>query len=1649
MTKKRLPKDPLARFHEATQAWFRASFSAPTPAQQKGWPSILDGASTLLLAPTGSGKTLAAFLAAIDRLMASPEPDAADRCRVVYVSPLKALAVDVERNLRAPLAGIAAAAERLGLPYRVPQVGVRSGDTPPKERARLSKRPPDILITTPESLYLLLTSNAREGLRSVETVIVDEIHALAASKRGTHLTLSLERLSALRRAPGPLQRIGLSATQRPLDEIARLLGGGEVVGEGSAARWVPRPVTLVDASAPKPLELRIEVPVDDMAKLGAAPARAQDHGLVVPTDPAERSIWPSIHPRLVELIRAHRTTMIFANNRRLAERLAAALNETAGEEIALAHHGSVAREQRQGIEDRLKAGALPCIVATSSLELGLDLGAVDLVIQIEAPPSVAAGLQRVGRAGHEVSGTARGVVFPKHRGDLLACAAAASRMREGKVEATLYPRSPLDVLAQQIVAIAAMDSLHIDALFAFVRRAAPFADLPRSSFEGVLDMLSGRYPSDEFAELRPRIVWDRIGGAVRAREGAKRLAVINGGTIPDRGLYGVFLASGEAEGRPGRRVGELDEEMVFEAKPGEVFLLGASSWRITEITHDRVLVVPAPGEPGKMPFWRGDAVGRNAELGAAIGALARRIASLPDADAERALSTDCGLDARAAQNLVRYVRDQAAITTEVPSDRTIVIERFVDEIGDYRICFLSPFGGRVHAPLATCISEKCRVDLDLEVESLWTDDGIVLRLPESDHPPDPRQLLPQVDEVEELLIRALGSTALFAARFRECAGRALLLPRKMPGKRSPLWAQRKRAADLLAVASRYGSFPMLLETYRECLRDVFDLPALEDVLRQIAAHKIRLVAIDVRVPSPFASSLLFAYAGNFMYDGDLPLAERKAQVLAIDTGRLRELLGEAELRELFDAEAVAQIEGVLQRTGAQSRPKHADQVHDLLLVLGDLTRDELAARAADAGEAEEAAEAARARVDEWASELLRERRIVEVPIAGERRLAAAEDGGRLRDALGVVPPPGLPIAFLEPVADALGDLVARYARTHGPFRADDVARRFGLGPGPVRAALQRLIDRGRVVEGEFLPGGRGREFCDAEVLRALKRRSLARLRAEIEPVEPEAYARFLADWHSLHRPRRGPDGVLAAIEQLQGAPLAASALETEILPARVEGYRSGDLDALCAAGEVVWRGLEPVGEGDGRIALYLADAYAYLAPPPGAAEGALAERIREALRRRGAVFFSDLSRETGAFGADLLAALWELVWAGEVTNDTLTPLRALGRAARGSGRRRDRDRSRRGRGAGGFNVGRGSSFGSAARRGGPPGSEGRWSFLPSLTGAGAPGETERRAALARTLLERHGVLTREAAAAEGLAGGFSAVYDVLRAMEEAGQARRGYFVAGLGAAQFAVAGADDRLRACREGAEEPRTLVLSATDPASPWGAAARWPEAVRGGDGGGGSGKGGGTGSGSGVGDGSGGEGGDAGAARGVLRPQRAAGALVIQHDGRLLAWVGRTERSVLTFLPESEPARAAAIRAIAAALAARVEQGRRRMLLIATVDGEPAHASPLARALAEVGFTSMSHGYLKRAAAPEPAPWRPRPQPGAPGPAWARVGAQAGAKAADDLDGWGPPPPGLKALGEARAAGDALDEDGLDDEGDDDALDEGAFEEEDPPVD
>jgi ATP-dependent Lhr-like helicase len=1465
-----MPGDGLQEFGTPVQDWFRGALGAPTEIQRKGWPVLRSGKSALLLAPTGSGKTLAAFLAALDGLSRSPEPAKAERLRVLYVSPLKALANDIERNLKSPIAGIERAAERAGHDFRKIAVAMRTGDTPSKERARFLRAPSDILITTPESLFLLLTSQARECLAHVETVIVDEIHSLAGSKRGSHLVLSLERLERLRAGRPALQRIGLSATQRPLEEIARLLGGAEHVGD----ELVPRPVQVIDCGARKSLELSVEVTVDDMTAVSDA-----ETGPGV----AERSIWPSIYPRLVERIRAHRSTMVFVNSRRLAERLAAQINEVAGEEIALAHHGSVSKEQRAVIEDRLKTGDLPAIVATSSLELGIDMGAVELVIQIEAPPSVSSGMQRVGRAGHSVGQPSRGLLFPKHRGDLLPTATVVRLMEEARVESTRYPRNPLDVLAQQIVATTAMDDISADALFALVRQAAPFAELPRESFEGVLDMLSGRYPSDEFAELRPRITWDRVSGMLRARRGAKRLAVVNAGTIPDRGLYGVFLSDGEGS----VRVGELDEEMVFESRPGEVFVLGASSWRISEITHDRVLVTPAPGEPGRMPFWHGDRVGRSAELGAAVGALGRVLVGESRDAAEKRLREEHGFDSRAGRNLLGLLAEQSQQTGLVPSDCDIVVERFVDEIGDFRVCLLSPYGARVHAPWALAVAARARRELGLEVESVWSDDGIVFRFPEADAPPELQLFVLGLDEVEALVVESLGQSALFAARFRENAGRALLLPKRFPGKRSPLWAQRKRAADLLRVAARFGSFPILLETYRECLRDVFDLPALTALLERVQNRSVRVTCVDSTRPSAYAKNLLFGYVANFMYDGDAPLAERRAQALVLDQAQLRELLGEAELRQLFDPEVIEKVTRTVGRLDSAAA-RDSDGVHDLLLALGPLTAAEIECRAPAGVDTAQLVQA-----------LIAERRAFLAKMGGEQRLAAMEDASRLRDALGVALPLGVPRALSESVADPLGDLVARYARTHGPFLASELSSWLGIGVAPVLDTLRRLAAEGRVVEGEFLPSGVSREWCGVTVLRLIKGKSLSRLRKQVEPVEQHVFGRFLCEWHAVLEPDTTRDALHRAVDQLQGAPLVASELETHVLPARVGGFAPAELDLMCARGEIVWRGLEALGPSDGRIALYPKEHYGLLAPRATVVDSELARRVQELLSARGALFFDDIVAALGGFAPELLEALWDMVWAGQLSNDSMEALRSRLRGDRKD--RRARISLRR------------------PRRDVLPGSEGRWVLLPAIDAS----ETERRAALCSALLERWGVLPKEAVRCEGVAGGFSAIYPVLKAMEEAGRARRGYFVAGLGATQFARPGAEDRLRAQRthQGASGG-AVILAATDPANAYGSVLAFPEHDE--------------------------------------RPMRAAGARVVLLEGRLVAYVGRGGRSVLSFLPPDEPERGTALRGAAEALS-RLGQGSRSML-IERIDGRAAADTTLGAALLGRGFVRSAQGLLLR---------------------------------------------------------------------------------------
>jgi ATP-dependent Lhr-like helicase len=1516
-------------FRPPTRAWFEAVFPGPTRPQRMGWPAIARGDSTLILAPTGTGKTLTAFLWCIDRLMFSPVPEKDRRCRILYISPIKALAVDVERNLRSPLIGIAQMAQKLGAAFHEPEIAIRTGDTPSSERARFTRRPADILITTPESVYLLLTSNARETLRPIETVVVDEIHALAPTKRGAHLALSLERLEHL--CGRRLQRIGLSATQRPLDEVARFLGGAgrsaagrktapaedprtDLLGDEDAPAPAYRPVTIVDASEPKRLDVRVEAPLEDMSRLDDIDPLPSGPAAQGPSRP---SIWSAIHPRLLELVRGHRSTLMFVNNRRLAERIAGAINDLAGEVLVRADHGSVAAEQRKEIEERLKLGALRGLVATSSLELGIDMGAIDLVVQIEAPPSVSSGMQRIGRAGHHVGGTSAAVIFPKYRGDLAACAAVTAAMYEGAVEAVRYPRNALDVLAQHVVAMVAMEDWDAAELFAAVRRAAPYAALPRQAFDGVLDMLSGRYPSDEFLELRPRLTWDRIANRLSAREGARRVAVVNGGTIPDRGLYGMFLA-GAAKGA---RVGELDEEMVFESREGDTIVLGATTWRIDEITHDRVVVTPAPGEPGKMPFWKGDKAGRPAEFGRAIGKLTRELIEMPRPVAYSRLVESHSLDASAAENLLGYLEEQTAATRRAPSDRDIVIERCRDELGDFRLCVLTPFGSRVHAPWAMAVAAKLRAERSLHVETMWTDDGFVLRMPGGDEALDASLALPSPVEFRDLVVGEIGGTSLFSAKFREAAGRALLLPRRRPGVRAALWQQRKRAADLLAVAARYSSFPIVLEAYRECLRDLLDLPATLEILKQIERGAIRVTAVESEKPSPFASTLLFSYIANYIYDGDAPLAERRAQALAIDQSQLEEILGSTDFRELLDRGALEEVEMQLQALDPDYHARHADGLHDLLLKLGDLSAEEIAARTASA------------EVAASVQDLEAVRRVVAVRITGEGRYIPVEYAGRFRDALGLPLPPGLPDAFLERAERPLADLLRRYARTHGPFTTADVMRRYGVAPTDAETALRGLHAAGKLLDGEFRPGGVHREWCDPEVLQQVRRRTLARLRREVEPAAQHAYARMLLRWQGVATPRRGLDALADAIELLQGASLPISELEREILPARVSDYKIGDLDALLASGEVVWVGRERLGERDGRISLYLADSLPRLVAPaatrsePAQPLSERACRIAEFLRSQGASFFTPLHQACGGgYPGDTQDALWELVWAGVATNDTYFPIRHL----------LSQREPKRGR----FDD---TPPGSPAflrrfreRSGRSSAEQGRWSLVEQRMGAPAS-PAEWSAATAQQLLTRYGIVMREAALAEGVPGGYPSVYPALRTMEENGWARRGMFVTGLGAAQFAMGTAVDMLRSLRADPDAPEAVHLASTDPANPYGAVLAWPH--------------------------------EEGVGHGMAR---ASGASVVLVNGRLAAFLRRGNPALRVFLPEKEPERGKCARALAQCLAAVAirRQTKRTGLLIGTLDDAPAREHPLARYLEDVGFVATSFGFQMRRLYSAPVP-------------------------------------------------------------------------------
>ncbi|MGE0548192.1 MAG: DEAD/DEAH box helicase [Kofleriaceae bacterium] len=1454
-----MPADPLALFGPASRQWFAESFANATPVQSRGWASIAAGNHTLMLAPTGSGKTLAAFLWCLDRLARGRVAGApAAGTRVVYVSPIKALAYDVERNLRAPLEGL----QRLGAATEI-RVDVRTGDTPAKERDRQLRAPGDILITTPESLYLLLAGRARDRLREVDTIIVDEIHALAPTKRGIHLALTLERLAHLVTSSGnpDPQRIGLSATQRPLIEVARYLGGD-------------RAVEIVDASTKPALDLEIIVPTAEMDHPGTA---GRDGG----------GMWPLIYPRLLELILAHRTTIVFVNSRRLAERVSQQLAELAvstgriepGASLIRAHHGSVARHHRLEIEEALKAGQLRAITATSSLELGIDMGTVDLVIQVESPGAVSRGLQRIGRAGHHVGGTSRGRILPKFRGDLLEATVVARRMLDGDVETIRVPDSALDVLAQQIVAMVAVEPWHVDELERIIHRASSYRDLSRAALINVLDMLAGRYPSDQFAELRPRLTWDRQADVLVGRKGARLLSVVSGGTIPDRGTYAVHI------GATGPRVGELDEEMVAESRRGETFLLGATTWRIEDITRDRVVVSPAPGEPGKMPFWRGEGPGRPIELGRAIGAFCRELDTQLATDraaAERWLATEYRLDSHAVANLIGYVTDQRLATGAVPTDRAITIERFADELGDVRVCILSPFGSRIHAPWAIAIAKRLEGELGYPIHPLWTDDGIAFRFNEADALPDDERLIPDPEEIEQMLVDELAQSSVFATHFRENAARALLLPRRRPGQRTPLWAQRLRAQQLMGVALQFPAFPITLETYRECLRDIFDLPALIEVLQQIRSRVIQIEPARTDSASPFARSLAYDYVAAFLYEGDAPVAERKAQALTIDRTMLSELIGGGELRDLLDPEVISEVDAELQQRSDDRRARGVDELHDLLRRLGDLTRNELATRTIG--------------VDVAAAlvELRTTARAIEVMIAGESRWIAVEDAARYRDGLGVDLPAGLPAGLLEPVADALSSLAGRFARTHAPFSAAELAARWALPVGQIDPVLALLEHRGAVVSGALRPGSAAVDWSDAEVLRQLRRRTLAKLRAQVAPVPAVTFAAFLPRWHGLAQPRRGLLAVRDAIARIEGAALSFTELERRILPARVIDYRPQLLDDLGAAGELVWIGAGALGAKDGRVILLRRDRASALAPDPQPIpdHAAIHDAILEHLRGTGASFLVAIEQAAGADRARVTAALWDLVWSGWITNDTFAPLRSLAAPA-----------SRR--------VSPHASFG------------GRWSLVRSL--GPTPSDTVRAHARATALLERWGFAGRATARADELPGGFASVHDVLRAMEDAGTVRRGFFVEDLEGAQFAWPGAIDRLRERPRG-QAPRVDVLAAVDPANAWGSVLSFPPLRD-----------------------------------PAARPARRIGATAILVDGALAVWCEPNARRIATGQLRDE----IVTLALTVGLPRIAATTRRRELLVETIDGEPATSSPFAPQLDGVARADY-RGLVVRAQAP-----------------------------------------------------------------------------------
>lgn len=1496
----------LARFSSATRRWFSATFAAPTPVQQAAWQAIASGEHALVIAPTGSGKTLAAFLTAIDTLFqfrtTQPSPARETTTRILYISPVKALAADVQRNLNLPLAGVYAERQALNEPEITLNIGMRSGDTPGAKRARLVRRPPDILITTPESLFLMLTSKARTTLQGVTTVIVDEVHAVAGSKRGSQLALSLERLDAL--LPQPAQRIGLSATVRPVERVAAFLGGCQ-------------PVQVVNPAADRTLHLTIEVPVEDMTDI------ASPDDLTGEATSASGSIWPHIEARILQQVMSHRATLVFVNSRGLAEKLTARLNArflaqqtAAGDRdaesddsddlIARSHHGSVSKEQRGEIEAALKLGRLRCVVATSSLELGIDMGPVDLVIQVGAPLSVASALQRVGRAGHQVGGVSTGILFPRTRRDLLDSAVILQSMRAGQLDALAPPRNPLDILAQQTLAAVAMDPLQVDDWYAQVCRADPFRTLSRRLFDATLDMLAGKFPSDAFAQLRPQLVWDRQSGLLTPRPGAQHLAVTSGGTIPDRGMFSVILPEGE-EQAGSRRVGELDEEMVYESRVNDIITLGATSWRIQQITHDQVLVVPAPGRPARLPFWRGEGVGRSADSGASLGLFLRHLSAASPADAQEQLRT-LGLDARAVTNLLALLAEQRAVTGVLPDDRTLLIERCRDEIGDWRVILHSPWGKRVNAPWALAIAARIQQRLGTDASVAASDDGIVARFPASEGVlPGADLFMFDADQLTREVTESVGQSALFAARFRECASRALLLPRRNPGKRSPLWQQRLRAGQLLEVTRQYDDFPILIETARECLQDVYDLPALHQLMEQMAQGKVKLVEVTTEQPSPFAAPLLFGYVAEFIYASDAPQAERRASLLALDSNLLGELLGQTSKRDLLAPDVVEQVEQELQRIDSRYQAQHTEGIIDLLRDLGPLPVAGIAARFSGNGQ----------QIAEAMMQFAAAQRVIPITLAGEERWAIIEDAARLRDALAVVLPDDLPGTFLEPQADPLRDLINRYARTHTLFTARQLATYFGLGIAIVNEVLLSLHQQGNLLNMGSPEGASDTEWVSTEIFKRLRLRSLQSAREATRPVPPAAWINLLLERHGVLNTQReehqGVSGLLRVVEQLAGVPLPASLWESQILRARIADYQPAMLDELLASGEVTWCGHKALGQNDGLISLHLTEYAAETLPMIDTTQPLtpIQQATLDALSRGGSWFVHEIMAqmdEAETQTTDIYAALWQLVWQGYVTADSWIAVRGL-LTTPGAPRSRPA-RTLRTRFGQRFTPGA-----LSARRPAVNTLAGRWSRVNRQEVDPA----RLALSLVENLLDRYGVISRGSAISEQIPGGFPVLQPVLRSMEDAGRLLRGRFVAGAGGAQFADHNTIERLR---ELAEKPLTateaVALAAPDPANPFGALLSWPLHASG------------------------------------IRPTRRQGGRVVIAGGALVLYLTPGGKELLTFIDDP------ALHQIAvAALGLALKREKPASFTLEKVDGEPVSQSPLLNALRHAGFSRVPQGF------------------------------------------------------------------------------------------